>query len=542
MITIEDFDWDEFQQIKFDAYEQKYPNFLTEIDCHDFSLSNEIYKRDVENIIFLLKNFNEDILLDDLITVENVKRIYETFIKVTLDENDNMEKLKTPKRTAKCIPFNYYFLYKKDNVIRKIVIPDLDIYVNFIIRTLQLYDVFFLEINQKLSQIQRFTHLVPLVNETSFTDSEYQHLEKLFTNFVLAPEIKQKQLEYIINYEYCLYVDLENFYNNIYIHEIERLKDSEFYGSFEKNEQIYKYFKFLHDYNMAVNKCETRGIITGPFSSYLSAELLLMEIDYQINKEIEKNGLDIHYTRYADDYKFYSDSIRELEDFENLLQRILIEYNLKINSKKRKYDISLNTLISFEDAIVEIKIDVDDEKVSESMGRVLSKLNIIIEEDKIQIFKNTFKYMISQLPDEIFSNSDFVYKLLVKFLISKSIKSPNLTRDLFRLIANVNNKPCFSGCFLEENYIEKKKEIINSKYKSSLLENLFLFYFTECDNLITPKHLNFKYKKNSNKIINDNKYYTKTWALNKYQYKNGLHNHHSKDWDLIYKIQQNQKD
>ena len=86
------------------------------------------------------------------------------------------------------------------------------------------------------------------------------------------------------------------------------------------------------------NHGETAGIIVGPESSRIFAEIILQRIDLDILKSAAKNDLmdGIHYTirRYVDDYFIYSNSEQTREVLKVIVSECLSEYRLAVNSSK----------------------------------------------------------------------------------------------------------------------------------------------------------------------------------------------------------------
>lgn len=86
------------------------------------------------------------------------------------------------------------------------------------------------------------------------------------------------------------------------------------------------------------NHGETAGIIIGPESSRIFAEIILQRIDLDILKKATQSGYEdgVHYTirRYVDDYFVYSNSEHVREDLKALISECLFEYKLATNSSK----------------------------------------------------------------------------------------------------------------------------------------------------------------------------------------------------------------
>lgn len=129
-------------------------------------------------------------------------------------------------------------------------------------------------------------------------------------------------------------VDIESFYPNVYTHYLSKIKDAEPY---KDNICCDTYFDFLDYYNMKINNNQTKGIVTGVYSSTISAELLMLCVDYEINNVI---GDEVSYIRYVDDLTFFSDSLEEIYSKMPLVQRVLNKYRDVCKYSKENADTS----------------------------------------------------------------------------------------------------------------------------------------------------------------------------------------------------------
>lgn len=80
---------------------------------------------------------------------------------------------------------------------------------------------------------------------------------------------------------------------------------------------------------MKINSNQTKGIMSGCFSSRIASELLMLCVDYEISTYIRDK--DVEYIRYVDDFTFFSDSKEQLQSIIAYVQKILNKYKLRIN-------------------------------------------------------------------------------------------------------------------------------------------------------------------------------------------------------------------
>lgn len=101
----------------------------------------------------------------------------------------------------------------------------------------------------------------------------------------------------------------------------------------------------------SMNYNETNGIIIGPESSRVFAEILLQQIDKELEISLDKKGLrhkvDYEIFRYVDDYFVFYNKEYEKKQIVNTLERILFDYKLRLNKGKEvQYDKLMTTEIS----------------------------------------------------------------------------------------------------------------------------------------------------------------------------------------------------
>lgn len=140
-------------------------------------------------------------------------------------------------------------------------------------------------------------------------------------------ESKLQRFKIESTYPYVLQMDLSKFFENIYTHLLSKsmLCDSERFGS---------YLLWLDEFNQKINDAHTKGIIQGPISSKISAELFQLSLDQEIVELIKKVKLDINFTRYVDDYRFFSKRNSDLELIKHHLIKLFRKYELSFNDSK----------------------------------------------------------------------------------------------------------------------------------------------------------------------------------------------------------------
>jgi hypothetical protein len=162
------------------------------------------------------------------------------------------------------------------------------------------------------------------------------HLRKLYSKSSLF-EMNYKNFDddgfpendLLIRSNYIAKADISNCYPSIYSHSISwaligkkeaKLKSN---NSF-KNEWFNKY----DEVSRKIKNNETNGILIGPHTSNLISEIVLIAVDF----EMEKKGY--RYTRYIDDYTCYVASYNDAEQFFIDLATELKKFELSLNHKK----------------------------------------------------------------------------------------------------------------------------------------------------------------------------------------------------------------
>ena len=138
-----------------------------------------------------------------------------------------------------------------------------------------------------------------------------------------------------LGYKYRMKVDIANCYNSMYTHSItwaicgKDLAKTFFRAREPKSiEEDYEIADFLDCFTRFEKNNETNGIIVGPFTSRIISELILVRID----KMLSEKGFT--FKRYVDDYKFYFRSESLAQESLPVIEKILNEFNLSLNTAK----------------------------------------------------------------------------------------------------------------------------------------------------------------------------------------------------------------
>lgn len=248
-----------------------------------------------------------------------------------------------------------------------------------------------------------------------------------------------------------LKTDFESFYENIYTHRLGNLWDR---NPYSKKSRLF--FEFLDEYNMAVNDNHTKGILQGPISSRISAELFSIAIDSDIIEMQKKNNMIIEYVRYVDDYTFYSDEVskleRQIEDFDRVLRRVGITRKVEKTKIQRGFvydksadlqEIFLRFSFLFNK---NLKIPASFFNIfRDYMKSLLEEENIPQIKALLTILTNFFKQIKST--DKNLSK-DIVMKIevfLLPFLLKVVYIKPILCPNIYRLIFAIGNTFTLKG-------------------------------------------------------------------------------------------------
>lgn len=315
-----------------------------------------------KNIEILLKNYySRDLPKEICSNVFDIEKVIKLFEEINVGKYSNIfkidedtkiiKKINRPQRMTPSYIFNdgvepiQYFDYKNNKRYRELSIPHFNYFIAFVYNSILVMDSLFVNI-YKNEEDEFSNSPILIVNdgkEIIFNTNDYGEIEFIEEMLVDEPNfLGELEKDQLFNHNvlkdilaegvnlYYLESDIENYFQNIYTHSLNELKTLSPIKEILSKE-IELYLDFIDYYNMKINFNHTKGILTGPISSTISAELLLIAID-----KIIKNNLtdEIKYKRFVDDMWFYSNDVSSLDKLKNILQEILRGFNLDIQHEK----------------------------------------------------------------------------------------------------------------------------------------------------------------------------------------------------------------
>ena len=262
-----------------------------------------------------------------------------------------------------------------------------------------------------------------------------------------------------IGMKYRLKYDIEKFYDSIYTHYIPAgllgyEKALEYYENDDKNER-YKYMVKIDKDMRNLCNAETKGIITGPFTSRIFSELLQSEIDNEITGAINNDK----FRRYVDDTEIYISSLEESEKEIEIIKRIFQKYKLFL--KIEKTEIKKIPYIDF-DSLCEI-INIRRKKNNEKKGWYFaSQDDLFVTLEKAEKLctsksKGPIKYILKVLGSKNYEYGiDNGFKIKDKsflYILNYLLKYPQYSKE----IINIIDKQII--------YVDEAETIINNTLK-----------------------------------------------------------------------------
>lgn len=402
-----------------------------------------------------------------------------------------------------------FFEFKKNGALREMQIPNLKYYCTFVYNTIAVYD----ELFSKLYSEPEFDKYVCnsnsyiLFNELFHIFKLYDRTDEIIESGIFAVKNnkttgqlahEENNVRYLKKQGAKLYsvkVDIESFYPNVYTHYLSKIKGAEPY---KDNICCDAYFDFLDYYNMKINNNQTKGIVTGVYSSTISAELLMLCVDYEINNVI---GDEVSYIRYVDDLTFFSDSLEEIYSKLPLVQRVLNKYRLRINNNKTETQKSIYNM-SYVD-MYELKkrfdfFDFDsadiikyDKEIFYNIKGYLARAYDNNLKSEIKAFLSMFRRAISlkKLCFDVDEKID-LKKHTVAYMLQLACLEPLFASRCYRVIIAILT-------LIDEdskkdeivNLLKSKNKFINATYHDSLLQIWHYYVLSKYDSKSNIKEL-----------------------------------------------------
>lgn len=404
-----------------------------------------------------------------------------------------------------------FFDFKKNGALREMQIPNLKYYCAFIYNTLAAYNDLFGKLynNTDFNQYVSSSNSYLMFNELFYTFTDYDGNEEWIESGIFAVNNNKKtgHLSYeennvrYLNKQgsklYSVKVDIESFYPNVYTHYLSKIKD---YAPFKPNIDCDEYFYFLDYYNMKTNNNQTKGIATGVFSSTVSAELLMLCVDYEINQVI---GSEIEYIRYVDDMTFFSDSMEKIYSKLPDIQRILNKYRLRINHNKTESQKSIYNM-SYVD-IYELKKRFEFLNTEEAISlnkdifyNIKGYISKAYDEDRKYEIKALLTLLKSAINTGklIFSAGSIKFeKYLTAYMLQLANLEPLFASRCYRVIIEIlelsKGKEGYSYIL---NELSAKSDFINQTYHDSVVQIWHYYVISQYDDKFKAKEFLNTYK------------------------------------------------
>lgn len=146
--------------------------------------------------------------------------------------------------------------------------------------------------------------------------------------------IEQRSIVLALQYRYMFITDITNCYASMYTHSIAwaLIGKDKAKGNIQKKELL---GNTIDHYIQGMQFGQTNGIPQGSVLFDFIAEIILGYADKLLDQKLLSNGIsEYKILRFRDDYRIFSNSKDELEKIAFLLQEVLTDLNLQLNTKK----------------------------------------------------------------------------------------------------------------------------------------------------------------------------------------------------------------
>lgn len=395
------------------------------------------------------------------------------------DKQDNL--FKKFENNITCAPYIHgnnwaaesikFFHFKKNNSLRGMALPNIKHSLLFACNTLIIHEslrvIYFMQ-SSTLGNSQS-----PILDSNNtFNNFLYDQKLTIHDKFINNDSNSfkfnlYKKYERESSAPYILTVDLNNFFDNIYTHLFD---DKNIFKEILVTPNSFKeYVHWLDNFNQKINDNHTKGILQGPISSKISAELLQMSIDFKINKLIENRH--ITFNRYVDDYTFYGYSLSSLESLKEELIKMFRTYSLSVNESKldiyKGFSNPVTSNLKKESLNNLRVIDIDN------FIYLRSLIGTFVDNEDIPSTKSILTRLSNMIKSETinFENNEILLTF-VSMLIKISYLKPTLSINVFKLIKEIlihvgdNSSTVDKICA----NIFEELEYINNNYSDTLLE------------------------------------------------------------------------
>ena len=156
---------------------------------------------------------------------------------------------------------------------------------------------------------------------------------------------------YAVNRNCVLVTDISDYYNQIYMHRIRNAIEvvDKDYGEIAGD---------IEYFLMQINSGTSQGIPVGPAASVVLAEAIMIDVDRFLS------DLGVKHARYVDDFRIFSDSMKELVDvLEKLTRYLYHNHRLSLSSEKTE----LYSGSAFLDTILNNHYEIEKQEMFKSL-------------------------------------------------------------------------------------------------------------------------------------------------------------------------------
>lgn len=323
----------------------------------------------------------------------------------------NLKKIKKLKPSAREKDIPSFLLFPKSKyVVRALGIPPLKNYIhlsNFIADNWKKF--------RKHLILKEGDQIIPYSYPLFFEGKKRSDVG--INNYKIYSEIDIPRA--INEYRYCVFVDIKGFYPNIYTHALAWALDPKTKRKKERNNTQ----NWANNFDLATRKLykrRTKGLLIGPYTSDLAAELLLRSIDGTLSKKLSEKKIKILGFRFKDDYALFCNDLDEADTIRKELQYILNEYHLEVNENKTKV---IHTDEFENKKTWKVEIEALKEEMTEAYEVVDEKGHIAINEKELRLWLMKTQNLYET------HNDEYIIKTFLGKLIKDGVSSISIVKN-----------------------------------------------------------------------------------------------------------------
>ena len=179
-----------------------------------------------------------------------------------------------------------------------------------------------LKIPNILNFLASYRHFKELENFNNIQEMDPIH-KRLSANILTGDFVSgeydrqlQRDFERLCIYDYLLKVDIKEYYGRIYTHYLD-------------------YQGCVEQYLTNMNRGATNGLIMGNYISLYFAELNLKHISRDLERYMERDGLNCEFSYFSDDFYFFCNK-RDVEQVIEIFDMVLEKYGLERNEFEKE--------------------------------------------------------------------------------------------------------------------------------------------------------------------------------------------------------------